>query len=201
MFSRHLGVIHDAIEGSGRLKTIETAQDRGRETLASRIVDRGRATRRRTDGAPAVAGTEETEAEETDETGRWRETALSAYDSLLGKRESESITAEIFESEFTVVTGRSVQILSQGEAPDCIAAIDGIEMGLELTAIHADDAEEIVDDVHSRSRKKHKSKYTSRKDPRFPADFFCFSPHDKFGFWEQERKRRPYWAWICELLS
>ena len=35
-------------------------------------------------------------------------------------------------------------------------------------------------------------KYTSRRDPRAPADFSCFAPADKSGFWERERKRRPY---------
>jgi hypothetical protein len=37
-------------------------------------------------------------------------------------------------------------------------------------------------------------KYTSRRDPRSPADFFCFSPAEQIGFWGQERKRRPYWS-------
>jgi hypothetical protein len=34
-------------------------------------------------------------------------------------------------------------------------------------------------------------KYTSRRDPRAPADFFCFAPSPQGGFWELERKRRP----------
>jgi len=38
-------------------------------------------------------------------------------------------------------------------------------------------------------------KYTSRHDPRAPADFFCFAPTEKIGFWERERKRRPHWVW------
>ncbi len=44
-------------------------------------------------------------------------------------------------------------------------------------------------------------KYTSRRDPRTPADFFCFAPADKVGFWEQERKRLPYWGLIRDFLT
>lgn len=37
-------------------------------------------------------------------------------------------------------------------------------------------------------------KYTSRSDPRAPADFFCFAPSEQGGFWELERKRwPPFW--------
>ena len=45
------------------------------------------------------------------------------------------------------------------------------------------------------------SKYTSRRDPRAPADFFCFAPADKIGFWERERKRRPYWGLVTDFLT
>jgi len=45
------------------------------------------------------------------------------------------------------------------------------------------------------------SKYTSRRDPRTPADFFCFAPTDKIGFWERERKRRPYWGLVRDFLT
>jgi hypothetical protein len=38
-------------------------------------------------------------------------------------------------------------------------------------------------------------KYTSRRDSRVPADFFCFAPTKTTGFWERERKRRPYSGW------
>ena len=44
-------------------------------------------------------------------------------------------------------------------------------------------------------------KYTSRRDPRCPADFFCFAPADAAGFYEHERKRRPYWSFIVEQHS
>lgn len=45
------------------------------------------------------------------------------------------------------------------------------------------------------------SKYTSRQDPRMPADFFCFAPTDKSGFWQRERKRRPYWGLVRHFLA
>jgi hypothetical protein len=38
------------------------------------------------------------------------------------------------------------------------------------------------------------AKYTSRRDPRAPADFYCFAPVKEIGFWERQRKRRPYWG-------
>jgi len=44
-------------------------------------------------------------------------------------------------------------------------------------------------------------KYTSRRDPRAPADFFCFAPAGEVRFWERERKRRPYWGLIRDFLS
>jgi hypothetical protein len=44
-------------------------------------------------------------------------------------------------------------------------------------------------------------KYTSRRDPRAPADFFCFAPAAGVGFWELERKRRPYWALLKDAYT
>jgi hypothetical protein len=44
-------------------------------------------------------------------------------------------------------------------------------------------------------------KYTSRGDPRTPADFFCFAPAEKIGFGERERKRRPYWGLVRDFLT
>jgi hypothetical protein len=44
-------------------------------------------------------------------------------------------------------------------------------------------------------------KYTSRCDPRTPADFFCFAPAEKIGFWERDRKRRPYWGLTRDFLT
>jgi hypothetical protein len=44
-------------------------------------------------------------------------------------------------------------------------------------------------------------KYTSRRDPRAPADFFCFAPAEKIGLWERERKRRPYWGLVLDFLT
>jgi hypothetical protein len=198
---------------------------------------------------------------------------MSAYDYQLGRREVETGIADTFEAEFPMVTGRPVEILSHGESPDRIARIDGIETGLELTAIQAASAEDMVAEIHRLAVKKHESyerrgifldrplvllghlswpalgtkerenlsmaacyeamskypalydvweevahmvdpsefsgfgfsevwlmddgfKYSSRRDPRCPADFFCFSPDSRVGFWERERKRRPYWGFL-----
>lgn len=44
-------------------------------------------------------------------------------------------------------------------------------------------------------------KYTSRTDPRTPADFFCFAPDEGQGFWERQRKRKPYWSMVRDFLS
>ena len=58
-----------------------------------------------------------------------------SYADALGLSEVETGVAETFEAEFPAVTGRLVKILSAGESPDRIALIDGIETGVELTAI------------------------------------------------------------------
>ncbi len=44
------------------------------------------------------------------------------------------------------------------------------------------------------------AKYSSRRDPRMPADFFCLKPIDKFGFWQRERRRQPYWDLISDQI-
>jgi hypothetical protein len=185
----------------------------------------------------------------------------NAYDYALGRRESETVHADTFEAEFPVITGRAVEILSGGESPDRIALIDGVETGVELTAIHAGSADDIVDEMFRLVGQKHESyerrgifagrpiirlghlswpakevegpalydvqkelerrvvpedfegfgfseiwlmddgpKYKSRRDPRAPADFFCFAPADDIGFWGQERKRCPYWGLIRDFL-
>jgi hypothetical protein len=164
------------------------------------------------------------------------------YDDALGLRESETAVADTFEAEFPVVTGRPVEILSHGESPDRIALIGGIEIGIELTGIHASSADDIVDKLLRLASRKSESyqrrnlfemqpiillghldwparnlegpalydvhdeldkiccpgdfddfgfteiwlidsgpKYTSRRDPRAPADFFCFAPNGMIG--------------------
>jgi hypothetical protein len=75
----------------------------------------------------------------------------------LGLREVETGIAEAFEAEFPIVTGRAVRILSTGEAPDRIALIDGIETGVELTAVKAGGAEGIIEELSRIARKKHES--------------------------------------------
>jgi hypothetical protein len=183
-------------------------------------------------------------------------------DYALGRREAEASVADTFEAEFPVITGRAVQILSAGESPDRIALIDGVETGLELTAIKAGSADHILAEILRLASQKHESykrrgifavrpiillgdldwpakhlegpalydvyeelsalinsddfngfgfgeiwlmddgpKYTSRRDPRAPADFFCFAPAEKVGFWERERKRRPYWGLIRDFYT
>ena len=49
-----------------------------------------------------------------------------SYSDALGLREVETALADTFEAEFPIVTGRTVRILSIGEAPDRVASIDGI---------------------------------------------------------------------------
>jgi len=186
----------------------------------------------------------------------------NAYDESLGRRECETGVADTFEAEFPVTTGRTVRILSAGESPDRIALIEGIETGVELTAIKADSAEHIIAEVLRLADQKYKSyqrrrifdgrpiillghldwpakdlegpalydvheellelivpsdfdnfrfseiwlmdsgaKNTSRRDPRRPADFFCFAPAEKIGFWERDRKRPPYWSLVADFLT
>jgi len=186
----------------------------------------------------------------------------SGDEEALGLREAETSAAETFEAEFPVVTRRLVKILSEGESPDRIALIDGIETGVELTSIKAGSADDIAAEVWRLARQKHERyerrgifearpimllgeldwpardvegpalydvyeelagliapgdftrfgfseiwlmddgpKYTSRRDPRAPADFFCFVPDKWSCFWERERKRRPYWGLMRDFLA
>ncbi len=86
----------------------------------------------------------------------------SAYDYALGLRELETDVADSFEAEFPVVTGRTVKLIeSVGDPPDRVALIDGMETGVELTAIHAGSADDIVAEVLRLARQKHDS-YTRR---------------------------------------
>ncbi len=185
-----------------------------------------------------------------------------AYDDVLGRSEVENSMADTFAAEFPVVTGRKVKILSAGESPDRIALIDGTETGVELTAIKAGSAEQVISEILRLAQQKHDTyarrrifdarpiillghldwpakdvvgpalydmggelqamavpsdfagsgfaeiwlmdegpKYTSRRDPRAPADFFCFAPSQSVGFWECERKRRPYGGLLREFLE
>jgi len=189
-------------------------------------------------------------------------TSRDAYSDALGLREVETAIADAFEAEFPIITGRTVTILSSGEAPDRLALIDGIETGLELTSVKADGAEQIIEELSRIASQKHESyerrgifrsrpivllaaldwpaqdiegaalydvhnnlagavtasdftglgfseiwlmdggaKYTSRTDPRAPADFFCFAPAGKMGFWERERKRCPYFGPVRDFLT
>jgi hypothetical protein len=64
-----------------------------------------------------------------------------------GRRAPNFSAAETFAAEFLGVTGRSVVILSEGESPDRVMLIDGIETGVELTAIHAGGAGDIIDEL------------------------------------------------------
>lgn len=184
-----------------------------------------------------------------------------AYEDALGKRECEADVADTFEAEFPIITARTVKVLSAGESPDRIALIDGIDTGVELTAIKAGSAEHIVAEVLRLASQKQESyerhgifdcrpifllghldwptkdveglalydvyeelaemivpgdfaslsfseiwlmdhglKYSSRHDPRAPADFFCFAPTEKTGFWQRERERRPYWSLVMDFL-
>jgi hypothetical protein len=185
-----------------------------------------------------------------------------AYDNALGLREAETDVAYTFEAEFSVVTARTIKILSVSESPDRIVLIDGTETGVELTSIRAGNANEIVAEMLRLAHQKHDSykrrgifdarpiillghldwptkdvegpalydlheelgeligptdfdnfefneiwlmddgpKYTSRHDPRAPADFFCFAPAKNTGFWERPRKRRSYWGSIRDFLA
>ena len=189
--------------------------------------------------------------------------STDAYDNALALREVEASVADTFEAEFPIATNRTVVILSGWEdPPDWVALIDGIETGVELTAIKADTADDILAEVLRLASQKHESyerkgifrtgpiillghldwpaqdiegvalydvhreltelivpsdfagfgfseiwlmdscpKYTSRRDPRAPADFFCFTPADRVGFWERERNRRPYWGLVRDFLT
>jgi hypothetical protein len=82
-------------------------------------------------------------------------------DDVIGKRMCEDMTAESFESDFPNVTGRMVEIIGGDDPPDLIAVIEGVETGVELTAIMAASAEDIVLGMHRLAKQKH-TKYGRR---------------------------------------
>jgi hypothetical protein len=84
---------------------------------------------------------------------KWRD----PYEDKLGLRETEISAAETFALEFREVTGRSVVILSEGESPDRIMLIEGIETGVELTTIRAGGADDIIDELLRLAQKKHET--------------------------------------------
>jgi hypothetical protein len=55
------------------------------------------------------------------------------------------------------VTDRATRILSEGEAPDRVALIDGVETGVELTSVKAGNADQIVEELMRLARQKHES--------------------------------------------
>jgi hypothetical protein len=80
------------------------------------------------------------------------------YDQALGLRESENITADTFKAEFSVVTGRTVEILQiDSVSPDRIALIYGIKTGVELTSIRAGSVDDVIHEVSPLASKKYKS--------------------------------------------
>lgn len=53
----------------------------------------------------------------------------------IGKREAERMALEPFGDAFPLLTGRSLEVLSQGESPDFEALVEGAPMGMELSEI------------------------------------------------------------------
>jgi hypothetical protein len=86
-----------------------------------------------------------------------RRKSRGSYTDTLGLREVETGIADTFQAEFPVITGRTVEMLSVSESPDRIALIDGIETGIEFTAIHAGSADDIIAEVLRLASKKHES--------------------------------------------
>jgi hypothetical protein len=54
-----------------------------------------------------------------------------------GKKLVEQMIMESFVSSFPRVTGRLVEVIGQGESPDFVALVEGVETGIELTEIRA----------------------------------------------------------------
>jgi hypothetical protein len=72
---------------------------------------------------------------------------LTMRDRDRGKQMVEEMMMEPFLDSYPYLTGRTVEIISQGESPDFLAFIDGREMGIELTQIHAETPGDYLDEV------------------------------------------------------
>jgi hypothetical protein len=162
-----------------------------------------------------------------------------------GKKLVEQMIMESFVGSFPRITGRLVEVIGQGESPDFVALVEGVETGIELTEIRADSGESYLDEVVRLTLNKEATferngvfrrptillchgdqppiydmrrflddvpswrdltetkfseiwlmdlsdEYYSIRDPRKPADFYCLSPADMFGFYKCERTRKPF---------
>ena len=88
-------------------------------------------------------------------------TNMSSDNHVIGKRMCEDMTADAFASDFPKVTGRRVEIVGGDDPPDVIALIDGVETGVELTAIMTASAEDVVLEMQRLAKDKHE-KYSRR---------------------------------------
>ena len=71
-----------------------------------------------------------------------------------GKRMVEEMTLQSFLEAYPRVTGNSVEVLEQSESPDFSVLINGSEIGVELTEIHASEPDDYIDGVLRLSSKK-----------------------------------------------
>ena len=78
-------------------------------------------------------------------------------DSDHGKQMAEEMMMEPFLDSYPRLTGRTVEIISQGESPDFLALIDGRETGIELTKIHAETPDDYLDEFRQDGSSAHGS--------------------------------------------
>jgi hypothetical protein len=118
---------------------------------------------------------------------------VTMRDSDHGKQMAEEMMMEPFLDSYPRLTGRTVEIISQGESPDFLALIDGRETGIELTKIHAETPDDYLDEVIRLALKKETS-YDQRGVFSRPTILLCYGDHppifDMLGFLDGS----PSWA-------
>lgn len=114
-------------------------------------------------------------------------------DTDIGKRMVEEMNLEAFVDSYPLVTGRSLEIIGGGEAPDFEALIDGVPMGLELTEIRdADDPDDYLAEVFRIADKKASSYRRHGSFASRPIMLVCHS--DGLPFFDfQDAMSHTYW--------
>jgi len=116
-------------------------------------------------------------------------------DTDIGKRISEETALEPFFESFPLITGRTIEIVGNGESPDFEIKIDDAPFGLEVTEIRDYDEEnDYLVEVYRIAERKDKSYKRRKIFEKYSIVLLCFS--DCFPFFDARRalERAVFWS-------
>ncbi len=123
---------------------------------------------------------------------------LTMRDRDRGRQMVEEMTMEPFLDSYPRLTGGTVEIISQGESPDFLALIDGREMGIELTQIHAETPGEYLDEVVRFALKK-EAIYDQRGVFSRPTILVCYGAYPPIYDMRDFLDGSPSWFDLTDL--